>query len=72
VDDLWFAHATPGDVLGIPVRLCPPEEMIWSKAFIMERERYDGADSPTDPGVRQAIWTGAACRGASDGAGACS
>jgi hypothetical protein len=31
-------------VLGVPVRLCPPEEMIWSKAFIMERERYDGAD----------------------------
>ena len=25
-------------------RLCPVEEMIWSKAFIMERERYDGAD----------------------------
>ena len=44
VDDLWFAHARPGPVLGVPVRLCPPEEMIWSKAFIMERERYDGAD----------------------------
>jgi hypothetical protein len=44
VDDLWFIHATPGSVLGIPVWLCPPEEMIWSKAFIMERERYDGAD----------------------------
>ena len=44
VDDLWFAHATPGHVLGVPVPLCPPEEMIWSKAFIMERERYDGAD----------------------------
>jgi hypothetical protein len=24
--------------------LCPAEEMIWSKAFVMERERYDGAD----------------------------
>ena len=44
VDDLWFAHAAPGTVLGIPVLLCPPEEMIWSKGFIMERERYDGAD----------------------------
>jgi hypothetical protein len=44
VDDLWFAHATPGSVFGVPVWLCPPEEMIWSKAFIMERERYDGAD----------------------------
>jgi hypothetical protein len=44
VDDLWFTHAVPGHVLGAPVLLCPPEEMIWSKAFIMERERYDGAD----------------------------
>jgi len=44
VDDLWFTHAIPGRVLGVPVLLCPPEEMIWSKAFIMERERYDGAD----------------------------
>jgi hypothetical protein len=44
VDDLWFTHAIPGRVFGVPVRLCPPEEMIWSKAFIMERERYDGAD----------------------------
>jgi hypothetical protein len=44
VDDLWFSHSHPGYVLGVPVRLCPPEEMIWSKAFIMERERFDGAD----------------------------
>ena len=22
----------------------PAEEMLWSKAFVMERERYDGAD----------------------------
>ena len=44
VDDLWFEHAVPGEVLGKPVRLCAAEEMIWSKAFIMERERYDGAD----------------------------
>jgi hypothetical protein len=44
VDDLWFTHAVPGRVLEVPVLLCPPEEMIWSKAFIMERERYDGAD----------------------------
>ena len=28
----------------MPVRLVPAEEMIWSKAFIMERERFDGAD----------------------------
>ncbi len=44
VDDGWFAHAREGRVLGVEARLCPPEEMIWSKAFIMERERFDGAD----------------------------
>jgi hypothetical protein len=44
VDEGWFRHARRGDVLGVQVRLCPPEEMLWSKAFIMERERYDGAD----------------------------
>src|SRR5262245_57593030 len=44
VDDEWFAHAVHETVLGVPVHLCPPEETIWSKAFIMERERYDGAD----------------------------
>jgi hypothetical protein len=44
VDDGWFDHATEGEALGVPVLLCPVEEMIWSKAFIMERERFDGAD----------------------------
>ncbi len=44
VDDEWFAHAVDEEVLGVPVRLCAAEEMIWSKSMIMERERYDGAD----------------------------
>ncbi len=44
VDELWFEHAVPCRVLGMDVKLIPAEEMIWSKALIMERERYDGAD----------------------------
>jgi hypothetical protein len=44
VDDDWFRHSVPETVLDVPVRLIPAEEMIWSKAFVMERERYDGAD----------------------------
>jgi hypothetical protein len=44
VDDDWFVHAPAGEVLGVPVRLAPAEEMLWSKSFVMERERYDGAD----------------------------
>lgn len=50
VDDGWFENATPDVVLDTPVLLVPPEEMIWSKAFIMERERFDGAD------VAHLIW----------------
>ena len=44
VDDLWFEHAPKTNVLGVIVRLSPVEEMIWSKAFLQERERFDGAD----------------------------
>jgi hypothetical protein len=44
VDEQWFLHAPAGTVLGVDVRLAPAEEMLWSKAFVMERERYDGAD----------------------------
>lgn len=44
VDDLWFEHAPEGEVFARPAKFCPVEEAIWQKAFIMERERYDGAD----------------------------
>ena len=44
VDDDWFRYSTAGQVFDLPVKLCPPEETIWSKAFVAERERYDGAD----------------------------
>lgn len=44
VDDEWFRHATPAELLGRSVQLVPAEELMWSKLYIMERERYDGAD----------------------------
>jgi predicted nucleotidyltransferase len=44
VDDSWFERAQDGELLGLHVKLCAPEEMIWMKAYIMERERFDGAD----------------------------
>lgn len=44
VDDAWFEHAVDAQLLGVQVRLAPVEESLWTKAFIMERERYDGAD----------------------------
>src|ERR1700741_5361437 len=44
VDDVWFQYAREATIFGLPVKIVPPEEMIWQKAYIMERERYDGAD----------------------------
>jgi len=44
VDDIWFEKAGVGMVLGMKAPLIPAEEMIWSKGYIMERERFDGAD----------------------------
>jgi hypothetical protein len=44
VDDEWFAYACDGRFLDLTANLIPPEEMIWSKSFIMTRDRYDGAD----------------------------
>lgn len=44
VDDSWFEHASHCTLWGVPVLVSPAEEMILSKAFVMERERFDGAD----------------------------
>lgn len=44
VDDEWFEHANEAELFGVKVLLCPAEEGIWARAFVMERERYDGAD----------------------------
>ena len=43
VDDEWFQNAPRDSVFDVPVMLCPREEMIWSKSFVQERERFDGA-----------------------------
>ena len=44
VDDAYFEHAVHGEVLGRAVPVCPAEEMIWTKAFVQDRDRFDGAD----------------------------
>ena len=44
VDDAWFEHAVETEVLGMPVKIVPCEELLWQKCFVMERERFDGAD----------------------------
>lgn len=44
VDDGWFEHAAHCTLWNVPVLVSPVEEMIVSKCFVMERERFDGAD----------------------------
>jgi hypothetical protein len=44
VDDRWFRNNAEAQVLGVPVRIANIEDGLLSKAFIMERERFDGAD----------------------------
>jgi hypothetical protein len=44
VSDKWFEHAPCVEMFGIPVRVIGPTELIWSKAFVQLRHRYDGAD----------------------------
>jgi hypothetical protein len=44
VDDAFFRRGPELSLFGCNVTVCPIEEMIWTKAFVMERERYDGAD----------------------------
>jgi len=44
VDERWFHDNAVADILGVPVRIANMEDGMLSKAFIMERERYDGAD----------------------------
>lgn len=44
VTDDWFEGTDTVRVYGHEARITPPTELIWSKMFIQDRYRYDGAD----------------------------
>ena len=44
IDRGWFEKAVRGELWGEPVLFTPLEESLWSKAFVQERDRFDGAD----------------------------
>lgn len=44
VDRTWYQHALPGYVFDVATVFAAPAELIWSKAFIASRHRFDGAD----------------------------
>ena len=44
VTDEWFENAPEATLFGATVRLVPPTQFIWSKIFVQDHHRYDGAD----------------------------
>ena len=44
VTDDWFVDAPEAELFGAKVRLVPPTQFIWSKIFVADHHRYDGAD----------------------------
>jgi len=44
MDDSWFARAPEAEFVGVKVKLLPPEELIYCKIYVQNRERFDGAD----------------------------
>jgi predicted nucleotidyltransferase len=44
ITDAWFENAPECELFGARVRLVPPTQFIWSKIFVADHHRYDGAD----------------------------
>jgi hypothetical protein len=44
IGDHWFHENHAARIHGIEVQIVPPTELVWSKVFIQDRTRYDGAD----------------------------
>jgi hypothetical protein len=44
VTEDWFENAPRAELFGTGLRLVPPTEFVWSKMFVQDRYRYDGAD----------------------------
>lgn len=44
IDADWIRHSREGVLAATPVRIAPPEELLWHRLFIGERHRHDMAD----------------------------
>jgi hypothetical protein len=44
IDGDWLRHSRQGTLAATPVRIAPPEELLWHRLFISERHRHDIAD----------------------------
>jgi len=41
VDEVWFEHAPQFKIRGERLLLVPPEELLWCKLYVMQRDRCD-------------------------------
>lgn len=44
IDHEWYDRSRPGILAATPVRMAPPEDLIWHRLFVSERHRSDMAD----------------------------
>jgi hypothetical protein len=44
IDSAWYQHSRAGILAGEPVRVAPPEDLLWHRLFVSERHRSDVAD----------------------------
>jgi hypothetical protein len=44
VNDHWYKYAVKAEFKGLDVLLIAPEELVWAKIYVQNRERFDGAD----------------------------
>jgi hypothetical protein len=44
ITDSWFAESHTSTIYGHKVQLLPPTELLWSKVFVQDRVKYEGAD----------------------------
>jgi hypothetical protein len=44
VDEEWLQRAHQADFMGFNIKILAPEELVWCKIYVQNRERFDGAD----------------------------
>ena len=44
VDEIWLARGPQIEVRGVDLRIVPPEELIWAKLYVLQKDRCDWPD----------------------------
>jgi hypothetical protein len=44
VDEEWFAHAPAIEIRGEELHILPPEELVWAKLYVLQKDRTDWTD----------------------------